>query len=321
MGLSPDEIDLIHRAGADTFLEVVRREVGERAVIFVEDPVLAGLVSGATGRWTSNGLLRDVLSYGAPAALEECEYAITIPPGRRLLRVRDPVPGFACVYRNVFGALWRNERPLGLGGTGEAMGVGARASAPEPGGRASPLDGEGEGSPPEGAGHGKAAGPERRGTRTPGTGQGRPAEAEARAGLAQGRRAQGSGTETRPGREPDGSPPAETERASPAERGRSGRPGEREREVPAPVVPTSLMAVLAVAVLAVAGADVAGREALRRSRLVPVAAFLIAAVCLSPLGARAIAELRRPWRPPPDAAVPHVPPVLPPGLWTSEESG
>lgn len=137
LGLRPEEIDLIHRPGADAFLERVRREVGERAVVFAEDPVLAALISGASGRAASSGLLRDVLSSERPAKVEECAFAVVIPRGRRLLRVREPVPGFALVFRNEFGSLWKNGRagtrevelPKAVLPTGLLAGVGALALA------------------------------------------------------------------------------------------------------------------------------------------------------------------------------------------------
>ncbi len=196
--LSPDEVDLIHRPGARAFFQVVRREVPERAVVFAEDPVLAAFLSGAAGRPASSGLLRDVLSYEAPAGLEDCEFAVTIPATRRLFRVREPLSGFQRIFRNAFGSLWKNERPPG-----------------------------------------------------------------------------------------------------------------RKVEVPPPVLPTGLLALLAAVLLATAAVDLAGPAALRRSPFIPLLAFAAVAACMAPVGAHALAELRCAPRPAPDAAAPRVPPAMP----------
>lgn len=110
--------DFLHRRGAERFFANVRKEVPPDAIIFVEDPPLASLLSGATSRRTTSGILRDVRPLLPPPSPLECDFAVTLGPER----YREPrealkpppaagPPGFEIAYENPFGTLWRNPSP------------------------------------------------------------------------------------------------------------------------------------------------------------------------------------------------------------------
>jgi hypothetical protein len=131
--------DLIHRSGAEQFFAAVREQVVIGDVIFMRDPPGASLITGVTGRWTSDGILRDVKSREPPQLAEDCDFAAvlaqgpafafgppkpppTVPmppprsfggamrlPIRAVLSHSPTVPsGFEKVFANEFGSLWRN---------------------------------------------------------------------------------------------------------------------------------------------------------------------------------------------------------------------
>jgi hypothetical protein len=91
----------------------------------MDDPAAASLVTGVSGRWTTNGILRDVRSPSGRIRREDCEYAIRtqggmvgggIPMGPRGDADRASAPrGFEFVYENAFGSLWRNTKPPASG--------------------------------------------------------------------------------------------------------------------------------------------------------------------------------------------------------------
>ncbi len=115
--MGPGDMDFIHQPGVEGFLEAMRRNTEQGDVVFVPDPPVAALITGATGRWTSNGMLSDVSLTEAPPDPEDCDYLAlvqpkqspTLPPGRafRLPRLDAP-PRFEKVFENEFGSLWRN---------------------------------------------------------------------------------------------------------------------------------------------------------------------------------------------------------------------
>lgn len=111
------EMDLIHQPGVEEFFDAIRCNVSEGDVIFMHDPPAAALITGVTGRWTSNGMLHDVrLTERAPQP-EDCDYLALVQqrplPGPAPLHIglqmqpKEP-PGFEKVFENEFGSLWRN---------------------------------------------------------------------------------------------------------------------------------------------------------------------------------------------------------------------
>ncbi len=141
----PGVTDLIHQPGAAEFLAAVRDTVPLGDVIFVRSPPAAGLITGVTGRWTSNGMLPGVQPAGDPARPQDCEFFARIepsahgpapPPGGPMPPRPKPKPlppgplawldalplldfgpdavpsEFVKVFENEFGSLWRNpQRP------------------------------------------------------------------------------------------------------------------------------------------------------------------------------------------------------------------
>jgi len=110
-------MDMIHQPGAEEFFEAIRHNVGPADVIFVEDPPVASLITGVRGRWTSNGILPDVLPAKGPTLAEDCHFAAVVrtprgqgpqPIGPSRPPRADTLPGFEKIFENAFGSLWRN---------------------------------------------------------------------------------------------------------------------------------------------------------------------------------------------------------------------
>lgn len=102
------------RPGAEEFFQAVRTNVALGDVIQMNDGAAANLITGATGRWTSSGILRDVRSENARARPEECDFVVVLGGGMGM-----PGPGgpmgfqalpstFERVFENEYGTLYRN---------------------------------------------------------------------------------------------------------------------------------------------------------------------------------------------------------------------
>ena len=138
-GQGAGAVDLIHEPGVKEFLRAVSAEVAEGDVIFVPDPPMAALITGVTGRWTSDGILPGVKPAASPAKPADCDFVARRRPARDvppelgefteppfgLPGPPDPFavflwgplqhgsvspapPGFDQVFENEFGSLWRN---------------------------------------------------------------------------------------------------------------------------------------------------------------------------------------------------------------------
>jgi hypothetical protein len=72
------------------------------------------LITGATGRWTSSGILRDVRSERGRARAEECDFAAVLGGGMGMpgpgggMGFRNPPSKFEKVFENDHGTLYRN---------------------------------------------------------------------------------------------------------------------------------------------------------------------------------------------------------------------
>ncbi|MFZ5829413.1 MAG: hypothetical protein ACOY3P_04965 [Planctomycetota bacterium] len=106
--------NLLTRPGATEFFDAVRTHVAPGDIIYIQEGVTANLIVGATGRWTTSGILRDVRADQPRAKIEECDFAMTTGGGMGM-----PGPGgafaaqelpadFKKVFENDFGALYRN---------------------------------------------------------------------------------------------------------------------------------------------------------------------------------------------------------------------
>lgn len=109
---------MIHQEGAREFFEATTRLVRPGEVIHLQNPMAASLVTGVTGRWTSNGILRDVRSTEGRASPEECEFFALVGggfpgpggggPGGGF-GASEPPEGYEKVFENSFGSLWQNQ--------------------------------------------------------------------------------------------------------------------------------------------------------------------------------------------------------------------
>ena len=113
----PGGMDFIHQPGAESFFEAISRNTEPADVVFVPDPPVAALITGVTGRWTSNGMLSEVSLTERRPEPKDCDYIALVqpkrPPGPLLGRpIRPPRPdapaGYERVFENEFGSLWRN---------------------------------------------------------------------------------------------------------------------------------------------------------------------------------------------------------------------
>jgi hypothetical protein len=107
-------MNLLTRSGAEDFFDAVRTNVALGDVIHMEDGVGANLIVGATGRWTTSGILRDVRSDQARARADECDFAVVLSGGMGMLGPggpmgsRNPPSDFEKVFDNEYGTLYRN---------------------------------------------------------------------------------------------------------------------------------------------------------------------------------------------------------------------
>ena len=106
--------NLLTRAGADDFFDAIKANIALGDVIHIEDGVGANLIVGATGRWTTSGILRDVRSDQTPVQADKCDFAVVLSGGMGMpgpggpMGSRNPPSNFEKVFENDYGTLYRN---------------------------------------------------------------------------------------------------------------------------------------------------------------------------------------------------------------------
>jgi hypothetical protein len=107
-------MNLLRRPGAEDFFEAVRTNTTPGDVIYMADPASANLIAGATGRWTSSGILRDVRSENGQARPKQCDFAVVLGGGMGMPGPFGPMgfstlpSDFEKVFENEYGTLSRN---------------------------------------------------------------------------------------------------------------------------------------------------------------------------------------------------------------------
>jgi len=107
-------MNLLTREGAEDFFDAVKENVAPGDVIHIDDGAAANLIAGATGRWTSSGILRDVRSENGRVRPEECDFAAVLGGGMGMPGPGGPMgfqglpSGFEKVFENEYGTLYRN---------------------------------------------------------------------------------------------------------------------------------------------------------------------------------------------------------------------
>jgi len=106
--------NVLRRADAKEFFEAVRTNVEPGDVIQIDEGATGNLIAGATGRWTTSGILRDVRSENGRVRAEACDFAAVVGggmgmpgPGGRM-GSRTPPANFKKVFENDYGALYQN---------------------------------------------------------------------------------------------------------------------------------------------------------------------------------------------------------------------
>jgi len=105
---------VLRRADAEEFFDAVRTNVEPGDVIHIDDGSTGNLIAGATGRWTTSGILRDVRSEQGRVRAEECDFAAVLSGGMGMpgpgggMGSRNPPSKFEKVFENDYGALYRN---------------------------------------------------------------------------------------------------------------------------------------------------------------------------------------------------------------------
>lgn len=111
-GGGPGGMDMIHQEGAQEFFAQVKKLVGANDVICIQDGPAGSLLTGATGRWTSGGILRDVQSAEGRVRPADCQFQAILnvagPGPGGMDRGGNQTQGFTKVFENAFGALWKN---------------------------------------------------------------------------------------------------------------------------------------------------------------------------------------------------------------------
>jgi len=107
--------NVLRRADAEEFFEAVRTKVEPGDVIQIDEGATGNLIAGATGRWTTSGILRDVRSENGRVRAEACDFAAVIGGGMGGMRgpgggmgSRTPPTNFKKVFENDYGALYQN---------------------------------------------------------------------------------------------------------------------------------------------------------------------------------------------------------------------
>jgi len=106
--------NLLSRSGAQDFFNAVKSNVALGDVIYMEDGAGANLIVGATGRWTTGGILRDVRSDQTPVQPDKCDFSIVLSGGMGMqgpggpMGSRNPPSSFEKVFENDYGTLYRN---------------------------------------------------------------------------------------------------------------------------------------------------------------------------------------------------------------------
>lgn len=101
-------------AGAEEFFDAVRGMVKTGDLIYMQDGAGANLITGATGGWTTGGILRDVRSESGHAGPEECDFAVTLGGGMGMPGPGGPMGSqeltedFEKLFENEYGTLYRN---------------------------------------------------------------------------------------------------------------------------------------------------------------------------------------------------------------------
>jgi hypothetical protein len=107
-------MNVLRNPDALEFFDAVKTNVELGDVIHIDEGATANLITGATGRWTSSGILRDVRSENARAKPEECDFAVVLGgfmgmPGPGGPRGFQSLPSkFEKVFENDYGTLYRN---------------------------------------------------------------------------------------------------------------------------------------------------------------------------------------------------------------------
>jgi len=105
---------VLRRADAEEFFEAVKENTAPGDVIHMNDGASANLLTGATGRWTTSGILRDVRSEHGRSKPEDCDYAVVLGGGMGMPGPGGPmgfqtIPSkFEKVFENEYGTLYRN---------------------------------------------------------------------------------------------------------------------------------------------------------------------------------------------------------------------
>lgn len=106
--------NVLRRADAEEFFEAVRTNVEPGDIIQIDEGATGNLIAGATGRWTTSGILRDVRSENGRVRAEACDFAAVVGggmgmpgPGGRM-GSRTPPTNFKKVFENDYGALYQN---------------------------------------------------------------------------------------------------------------------------------------------------------------------------------------------------------------------
>jgi len=114
--------NMLSRAGADEFFDAVKKNVLLGDVIYIDDPMSGSLIVGVTGKWISNGILREVRSENGRANASQCDFSVTFSGGMGMggggMGPGGGGPGqtasegksskFVKVFSNEYGSLYRN---------------------------------------------------------------------------------------------------------------------------------------------------------------------------------------------------------------------
>ena len=121
-GGAPGSVNMIRLEGAQEYFDAVTRLVAVGEVISVSDGPASSLVTGATGRWTTGGILRDVRSADSRTRAENCQFLALLATGGVGGRPDSQgggnsmrTQGFTKVFENAYGSLWKNNTPLPKG--------------------------------------------------------------------------------------------------------------------------------------------------------------------------------------------------------------